>query len=170
MPYKVEDRTLPMDVAFTLGDEQFPASWLRRASAEDKAKRGIEFFEPPELKFKNEKFYRNWVEDGKVVSEPRDLDQLKRRMLGDVRRNAHSLLSDSDWMIIRETEGGPAPSEDWKLWREAVRAECNRQEVQVSEANDVEALAAIVSEWPMSPDALEAQARHEAERKKIDEG
>lgn len=120
------------------------------------------------MKFKNEKFYRNWVEDGKVVSEPRDLDQLKRQMLGDVRRTAHSLLSDSDWMVIREQEGGSAPSEEWKLWREAVRAECNRQETQINEANDVEALAAIVSEWSLNPDELEARARHEAEREKIE--
>ena len=165
MPYKVESRTLPMDVAFTLGNEQFPDNWLRLATAEDKAKRGIEWEQPPELKFKNEKFYRNWVEDGKVVSEPRELDGLKRRMLGDVRRNAHSLLSGSDWMVVRSAEGGGMPSEDWSEWRSDVRAECNRQEGQIDEAEDVEALANIVQNWPTNPDNIAEQERIEAERR-----
>lgn len=168
MPYKVESRTLPMDAPFTLGNEQFPANWLRHATDEDKAKRGIVWEQPVELEFKDERFYRNWVEDGAVRSEPRDLDQLKRKMLGDVRRTAHSLLSGSDWMIIRETEGGAAPSDDWKEWREAVRAESNRQEQQIASANDVEVLSVIVSEWPLNPDELEARARHEAERERVE--
>ena len=46
MPYKHKDRTLPMDAPFTLGDEQFPANWLRLATAEDKSKRGITWEQP----------------------------------------------------------------------------------------------------------------------------
>lgn len=165
MPYKVNDRTLPMDVPFSLEDKNFPANWLRLSTSEDRAKLGIKWEQPPELQFKDERFYRNWVEDGKVVSKPRDLDQLKRQMLADCRRVAHAMLSGSDWMVIRrEDVGDPIPSE-WQTWRELVRYESTRQEQQINEAKDVEALANIVPNWPMSPDDEAMKAYHEAERR-----
>ena len=39
--YKVNNKPLRLDRAFTLGDIQYPANWLRLASAEDKAALGI---------------------------------------------------------------------------------------------------------------------------------
>lgn len=167
MPYKANDRTLPMDAPFVLNNEQFPANWLRLATAEDKAKRGIEWEQPVELKFKDERFYRNWVEDGAVRSEPRDLGELQRRMLADARRNAHALLSGSDWMLIRDVEMGVEwegeQHGNWMRWRALVRGECNRQEQQIGEAKDVDALAAIVANWPMNPDEVAERERRERE-------
>lgn len=164
MPYKCNDRTLPLDTAFTLGNEQFPSNWLRLSTEEDREKRGIVWEQPPELQFKDDRFYRNWVEDGKVVSEPKELEGLKRTMLVDCRRVAHVSLAGSDWMVIREMDIDSPIAEDWAEHREAIRAESNRQEGQIKEAQDVDALAAITPNWPLNPDEVAEQERWEAER------
>jgi len=163
MPYKTSDRTLPLDTAFTLGNEQFPSNWLRLSTEEDREKRGIKWEQPPELQFKDDRFYRNWIEDGKVKSEPKELEGLKRTMMVDCRRVAHVSLAGSDWMVIRKLDVGDSIPAEWKAWRELVRIECDRQEGQITEARDVDALAAITPNWPLNPDEVAEQERREAE-------
>ena len=163
MPYKHEDRTLPMDVAFTLGNEQFPANWLRIASADSKAARGITWEQPIELTFKDKRWYNNSVKDGVVTSTPKDLAGLKESMTRGVKVSAHNLLGVSDWMVIREADIDTPVAQDWAEHREAVRAESNRQEEQITAAADVDALAAIVGNWPENPDEKVRREKHEAE-------
>ena len=165
MPYKVSDRTLPMDAPFTLNGYSFGATFLRKASAEDKAAHGIVWEADPVYTFLDKRFYDNRIVDGEVISTPKDLDGLKEKMTGDAKRAAHILLWGSDWMGVRSAEGGGMPSEDWSEWRSDVRDECNRQETQISEAEDVEALANIVQNWPMNPDNVAEQERIEADRR-----
>ena len=140
-----------MDTAFTLGNEQFPANWLRIANADDKSARGITWEQPIELTFKDKRWYNNSVKDGVVTSTPKNLDGLKEKMIADAKKTAHNLLGGSDWMVIREADIDTPVAQDWAEHREAVRAESNRQEEQIAAAADVEALAAIVSNWPKNP-------------------
>ena len=163
MPYKHESRTLPMDVAFTLGNEQFPANWLRLSNTDDKAARGIVWEQPVELTFKDKRWYDNRVVDGEVISTPKDLDKLKEKMIASAKKAAHNLLGVSDWMVIREADIDTPVEQDWAEHREAVRAESDRQEEQISQAVDVEALAAIVINWPENPDEKVRREKHEAE-------
>ena len=164
MPYKHEDRTLPMDVAFTLGEYQYPSNWLRLATAGDKESIGITWEAPIERQFKDKRWYTNRVVDGEVVSKPKDLGGLKEKMIGDAKKTAHNLLSGSDWMVIRSSEGAGMPDEGWSEWRAAVRAEANRQEEQIATANDVDSLAAIEANWPESPDEKVRREKMEALR------
>jgi hypothetical protein len=168
MPYKHESRTLPMDTAFTLGNEQFPANWLRIANADDKSARGIVWEQPVELTFKDKRWYDNRVKDGVVTSTPKDLDGLKEGMTRSVKVSAHNLLGVSDWMVIREADIDTPVAEDWAEHREAVRAESDRQEEQISQAVDVDALAAIVSNWPESPDDKARREKQEAEVRRVE--
>tara|TARA_R110002020_G_scaffold172904_1_gene363419 strand:- start:82 stop:597 length:516 start_codon:yes stop_codon:yes gene_type:complete len=163
MPYKHESRTLPMDTAFTLGNEQFPANWLRLSNADDKAARGIVWEQPVELTFKDKRWYDNRVVDGEVISAPKNLDNLKEKMIADAKKSAHNLLSVSDWMVIREADIDTPVAEDWAEHREGVRAESNRQEEQITAAADVEALAAIIGNWPENPDEKVRREKSEAE-------
>jgi hypothetical protein len=39
--YKVNNKTLPLDRAFTLGDIQYPSNWLRRSTSDARAALGI---------------------------------------------------------------------------------------------------------------------------------
>ena len=164
MPYKHEDRTLPMDTAFTLGNEQFPANWLRLSNTDDKATRGIVWEKPIERTFKDKRWYDNRVVDGEVISTPKDLDGLKEKMIADAKKTAHNLLSVSDWMVIRKAETDAPIAEDWATHREAVRAISNQHEEAIIAANDVDALAAInKSNWPESPDDKVRREKREAE-------
>ena len=106
---------------------------------------------PIERTFKDKRWYDNRVVDGEVISTPKDLEGLKKKMVTDAKKTAHNLLSVSDWMVIREADIDTPVAQDWAEHREAVRAESNRQEEQIAAAADVEALAAIVSNWPKNP-------------------
>jgi len=163
MSYYHDNKKLPLDRAFTLNDTSFPANWLRLAGAEDKAAQGIEWRDDPALKFKNEKFYYNTVQDGVVTSTPKDLDMLKRGMLAQANQAAHSMLASSDWMIVKQAEVSTGIAAEWSEHRSAIRTEANRQGGQIEEATSIEALMAITANWPEDPDSKLERERREAE-------
>ena len=53
------------------------------------------------------------------------------------------LLKHSDWRVIREQETGDAMDSDWKTWRTNVRKKCNSMQTQITNAANVDALAAL---------------------------
>ena len=53
------------------------------------------------------------------------------------------ILAPSDWRVIREQETGSAMNSDWKTWRAAVRTKCNSMQTQITNAANVDALAAL---------------------------
>ena len=60
-----------------------------------------------------------------------------------INQQAAGLLQDTDWMVIREAEGGTAVPSDTTTWRAAVRTKANAMQVQIDGAADVDALAAL---------------------------
>ena len=58
-------------------------------------------------------------------------------------RQCAGLLAPSDWRVVREQETGSALDSDWKTWRAAVRTKCNSMQTQVTNAANVDALAAL---------------------------
>ena len=63
---------------------------------------------------------------------PRDVDTLKEQMVSTVKSQVGSRLKATDWMVIREMDGGDAMSADVKAYRSAIRAEGNAKEVEVN--------------------------------------
>jgi hypothetical protein len=161
--YYANDKKLPVNQGFKLGNLTYPANFLTVSSKEQLETLGITWKEPPVLTFKNEKFYYNTVQDGVVTSTPKDLDGLKRRLTGDANRTAHSMLSGSDWMIVKQTETSTGILPQWGDYRTAVRAEANRQCGQVEEATSIKSLMAITANWPRNPDELAEETRRDAE-------
>jgi hypothetical protein len=161
--YYANDKRLPLNKAFTLNGQSYPSNWLAVASAEDKASAGIEHRPDPVLTFKNEKFYYNTVQDGVVTSTPKDLDMLKRGMIAQANRTAHSLLAQSDWMVVKQTETSTGILPQWADYRAAVRTEANRQCDHINDASDIDSLETLNSNWPESPDAKAERERREAE-------
>ena len=53
------------------------------------------------------------------------------------------ILAPSDWRVIREQETGSAMDSDWKTWRAAVRTKCNSMQTQITNAANIDALAAL---------------------------
>jgi hypothetical protein len=75
---------------------------------------------------------------GDVATE--GLKTIKNRMIDN---QCAGLLAPSDWRVVREQETGSAMDSDWKTWRAAVRTKCNSMQTQITNAANVDALAAL---------------------------
>ena len=71
-----------------------------------------------------------------------------------INSQAAGLLQDTDWMVIREAEGGTAVPSATTTWRAAVRTKANSMQVQIDGAADVDALAALYVYTYADPDDL----------------
>ena len=83
---------------------------------------------------------------------------------------AAGLLQSSDWMVIREAEGGTAVASDIATYRSAVRTKSNSMETAIDGAADTDAMIALdtntyhangaidtvatLQDWPTVPAAL----------------
>jgi hypothetical protein len=70
----------------------------------------------------------------------KDVDQLKTSMKAKVKSMASSTLSHSDWMRIREEDGGTTMPSDWKTYRSDVRATSNTKEAEIDALEDLDAI------------------------------
>jgi len=68
------------------------------------------------------------------------LKTVKNRMIDN---QCAGILAPSDWRVVKEQETGSAMDSDWKTWRAAVRTKCNSMQTQVTNAANVDALAAL---------------------------
>ena len=60
-----------------------------------------------------------------------------------INSQAGGLLQDTDWMVVRASEGGTAVPSDIATWRAAVRTKSNDMCTMIDGAADVDALAAL---------------------------
>ena len=67
---------------------------------------------------------------------------LKTEMAASVNSIAASVLSQSDWMHLREGDGGTAMPADWKTYRAAVRTTSNSKETEIDALADLDAVKA----------------------------
>ena len=107
-------------------------------------------------------------------STPRDVDDLKKSMKAKVKGIASSTLARSDWMSIREHDGGTAMPADWKTYRAGVRATSNTKEAEIDALADSDAVKLynstpgtpnedggvpmidnVTAGWPNDPDFVE---------------
>ena len=68
---------------------------------------------------------------------------LKSRHKEKINNQAGHLLRDTEWMVIRATEGGTAVPSATTTWRAAVRTKANSMQAQIDGAANVDALAAL---------------------------
>jgi len=172
--YKVNNKPLPLDRAFTLGDIQYPANWLRRSTSEARLALGITWETEPARA--DDRFYWNGdinnpkaLEDreevdedgnpmyvkvlGEVDGEPAMVDSderlvtkgLKSNWIAQVKATAGSMLAGTDWMVIRKAERDVAIPAATVAARAAIVAEANRLETAIAACADVAALIEVVS-------------------------
>ena len=79
---------------------------------------------------------------GTYATTVRDVAGLKTEMKATVKSMASSSLSESDWMHIREGDGGTAMPADWKTYRAAVRTTSNTKETEIDALADLDAVKA----------------------------
>ena len=78
---------------------------------------------------------------------------LKTTMSEQVKQTANSLLSNTDWMVIRKAERDVAIPSATATYRAAVLTECARLETAITNAADVDAVAVVMAaqNWPKEP-------------------
>jgi len=107
--------------SMTIGDVTYPRQVFNDAALLETL--GITPYEMPVQL--NQRYYWN-------NETPRDVDTLKEQMVSTVKSQVGARLKATDWMVIREMDGGDAMSADVKAYRSAIRAEGNAKEAEVN--------------------------------------
>ena len=79
---------------------------------------------------------------GTYATTDKDVATLKTEMAAQVNSIAASTLAKSDWMSIREADGGTAMPADWKTYRAAVRTASNTKETEIDALANMDAVKA----------------------------
>lgn len=149
----LDGKPLSPDRAFTHDGIQYPANWLRLSTLAEKEAIGItEVPDPPSY---DQRFYWGYDQDGKLI--PKDHAELVKNWITQTRDTANSLLSPTDWQVVREIDNGTPMDAAWKTWRQDVRLAANEKVLYIGTTNDTDELAAYITGaaypvWPASPD------------------
>ena len=130
-------KPLALDVAFNHNRVNYPANWLRLATLAQKQAIGITEVAGPA--WYDQRFYTG-------VDKPRDLADLKANWIDVQKHKAGSLLSSTDWMIIRKEEAGTAVPSATQTYRTAVRTQCKAREDQITACSTTAELAALIGD------------------------
>jgi hypothetical protein len=136
--------------AVTVADVQHPANIFRLWSKADLAAIG---FKPARMASADSRYNNlggeTYALDGStdewVISyteTPKSVADLKANMKESVSSLAQGALLGSDWMSIRESDGGTAMPADWKTYRAAVRTTSNAKEIEIDALADMDAVKA----------------------------
>jgi len=156
----------------TIGDNQYPAAIYTLWTEAERNAIGIYTVEIDNTNKKDEEWYINTNQSyafgsgkvtatygtatAKAIADANALDgdgveldpvvvieglkTIKNRMINN---QCAGRLAPSDWRVIKEQETGSAMDSDWKTWRAAVRTKCNSMQTQITNAANVDALAAL---------------------------
>jgi len=130
-------KPLALDVAFNHNRVNYPANWLRLATLAQKQAIGITEVAGPA--WFDQRFY--WG-----VDNPKPVADLKTQWIDVQKRTAGSLLSKTDWMIIRKEEAGTAVPSATQTYRTAVRTQCKAREDQITACSTTAELAALIGD------------------------
>ena len=173
--YKVNNKPLQLDRAFTLGDIQYPANWLRLSSAEDRAALGITW-EAGATRADDRFYWSGDINNPKALEDREEVDEdgnpmyvkvldnsdpenpvmmnsderlvtkgLKSNWIAQVKVTAGTMLATTDWMVIRKAERDVPIDPDVVIKRAAIITEANRLETAISNCSDVEALITVIN-------------------------
>jgi hypothetical protein len=167
---------LAVDTAFTNNEIQYPANWLRLASAEEKAAIGITEVADPvraddrlywdgnianpkaledRLEVKEDGFPLMVQKYNPVTEQMEDTDKqvvtkgLKSNFITQVKQTAGSILAQTDWMVTRKTDIGTDIPESVVAYRASVRAKADALEASISAVTTVEELAGLDLSFPV---------------------
>ena len=96
--------------------------------------------------------YTNVVVASYGTATALNLATLKTARCSAIDQQAGSILKNTDWMVIRAAEGGTAVPSATTTWRAAVRTKANAIQVQIGNAANVDALAALYAYTYADPD------------------
>jgi hypothetical protein len=166
---------LAVDTAFTNDGIQYPANWLRLATAEEKAAIGIT--EVADAVRADDRFY--WSGDStlpKALEDKEEVDEdgnplyvkvydpttesmvdtterlvtkgLKSNFIAQVKQTAGAILAQTDWMVTRKADIGTDIPASVVAYRASVRAKADELEASISAVTTVEQLAGLDLSFP----------------------
>ena len=83
---------------------------------------------------------------GTYEGNPRDVDQLKETMIEKIKNVAAGLLAPTDWMVIRQAEGGTPVPTDISAYRSAIRVASNEKEAAVNAITNLNGIISYENE------------------------
>jgi hypothetical protein len=150
----LDGRPLSPDVPFEHDGISYPANWLRLASPEERAAIGIT--EEPDPAPYDQRFY--WGPD-----LPKDHTQLVEQWTQQTRVTAGTLLTPTDWYVVRELDNNTPTPVEMKDWRQAIRTDCETKIAAIEATTTTAELAAYITgadypAWPADPYAPQPPA------------
>ena len=144
MAFKLDGKTLPVDVAFTSNGINYPSNWLRLTTLSEKQAIGIS--EVADEATYDQRFYTS-------PSVVKDIAVLKPDWVTIQKDDANNRLAQYDWYVTRKAEKGTAIPSNISTYRDAVRTACTAREGEINGAADVAALKTLVdgtsmTAWP----------------------
>ena len=138
--------TIKTPRGITVNGIQHPSSIFRKWSKPELLEIGIA---PARVDVPDSRYFNTGKEsytftDGEWVisyeSKEKDVEQLKEQLISKISAHVGSLLSSSDFRVLREADGGSAMSDEWRTYRNEVRAHGNSLESAVEAFASVEAI------------------------------
>ena len=135
MAFTLNGNPLAVDVAFKTSDGiQYPANWLRLATAQEKTDLGIAEVADPTVY--DSRFYNG---DGTAKA----LDGVKSILKAQEKETAGSLLAPYDWYVVRKAEKSTAIPTAITTYRDGVRTACNTRETEITNCANTAALVTL---------------------------
>jgi hypothetical protein len=173
MAYKLDDKTLCVGQAFSIGGNNYPKNWLQLSTQEDRDALGITWEDEP-VRADDRYYWNGELDNPKTMEDVDAVDKdgnqvyvqtydsktksmvntdeklvthgLKYQMTNQVNQTAGSILAQTDWYVTRKTERDVAIPKDVVAKRAHVVAESNRLETAIAGAKNVEELITVMNE------------------------
>ena len=138
--------TIKTPRALTVDGIQHPSNIFRAWTKPELLAIGIA---PARVDVPDSRYYNTGAEsytftDGEWVisydTTEKNVDDLKADLISKIKAHVGSLLSSSDWRVIREADGGTAMSDEWKTYRSEVRRHGNALEAGIEAFASLDAI------------------------------
>jgi len=158
--YLLDGKKLRQGRPFTHNDIQYPSNWLNLTSESEKTAIGITWQDDPapfDSRFYISSGVPKQLEDiGPDPNTGITTTGLKTKFKEDQDNTSHSLLSPTDWYVVRKSENDTAIPVGVTSFRTAVRTICESRKVAIAGAADVPALVGVCTfhglNWPSLQD------------------
>ena len=146
MAFTLNGNPLAVDVPFTTSDgTQYPANWLRLATAEEKTDLGISEVADPTTY--DGRFYNDDGSAKTLDDKTETIDGVEYKTLGvksvlkaQEKATAGSLLAKYDWYVVRKAEKSTEIPSEVSTYRDGVRTACDTREKEIDACADTAAL------------------------------
>ena len=145
-------REFSRPTAFTYEGLQYPSNWIQNATNAEKSAIGL-----VEVTIsgnqKDNDYYDNTLSNNKVESDgsvtrtwsssAKTLSDVKSEKITQAKSSANSMLSQTDWYVVRKAETNTATPDEITAYRTAIRTCYGNLKTAINAASDVDELAAV---------------------------